>query len=225
MKLLHRSTISPTLSVRKGVTPVSKNTRLDPAELDLRQGDHVCGLYLGNDARDALLFDFLRSGLARSEKCVCIIDQEDHVGVLDRLATDGDVDSYISSQQLEMLTPWEAYLRSPDFSSEDMLSFWSDSVTSAINSGHFHSARTTGDTTSVLRELGGRMDEFIGYESELNRFVQQHPVVVMCLYNLEVLGGNILVDLMKTHPKLILGGMLIENPHFLSPDEFLSSRR
>jgi hypothetical protein len=43
-------------------------------------------------------------------------------------------------------------------------------------------------------------------------------------YDLDAFGGGILVDLMKTHPKLLLGGMLLENPHALSPDEFLAER-
>jgi hypothetical protein len=67
------------------------------------------------------------------------------------------------------------------------------------------------------------MDDFMKYESELNNFVEQQPVAVMCLYNLEMVDGGILVDLMKTHSKLILGGMLLQNPHSLSPDEFLAT--
>jgi hypothetical protein len=34
-----------------------------------------------------------------------------------------------------------------------------------------------------------------------------------------------MVDLIKTHPKLLLGGLLIDNPHYLSPDEFRATRR
>jgi hypothetical protein len=46
----------------------------------------------------------------------------------------------------------------------------------------------------------------------------------MCLYDLAAFGGGILVDLMKTHPTLILGGMVLENRHCLTADEFLASR-
>jgi hypothetical protein len=203
---------------------VTESTSPDPLVIDLSPGDHVCGFYLGSEARDRLLLGVLRGGLVAGEKCVCIIDKDDHAGILDMLDGDDQVDGHASSEKVEMLTPWETYLHSPDFSSEDMLAFWSSTVTRALGGGQFTAARTTGDTTAVLRELEGRMDAFIGYESELNRFVQEHPVAVLCLYNLELVGGGILVDLMKTHPKLILGGMVLENPHSLSPDEFLASR-
>jgi hypothetical protein len=203
---------------------VSDNTHLHLVGLNLGPGDHVCGLYHGSEARDELLMAFLRGGLTRGEKCVCILDQDDHAGVIAMLALDVDVESDALTQQLEMLTPLDTYLRSAEFSSDDMLSFWSDTVTAALIGGQFTAARTTGDTTSVLSALDGRTRDFIGYESELNRFVQKHPMAVMCLYDLETLDGGILIDLMKTHPKLILGGLLLENPHSLSPDEFLTSR-
>jgi hypothetical protein len=70
-----------------------------------------------------------------------------------------------------------------------------------------------------------KVEELIGYESELNRFLPRYPQWFMCLYDLETFGGAILVDLLRTHPKLLLGGMLLENPHYLSPDEFLAQRR
>jgi hypothetical protein len=41
---------------------------------------------------------------------------------------------------------------------------------------------------------------------------------------LEKIGGGIVVDLLTTHPKLMLGEMVLENPHDLSPDGFLATR-
>ena len=45
----------------------------------------------------------------------------------------------------------------------------------------------------------------------------------MCMYDLERFGGGVVVDLLKTHPKLLLGGVLIDNPHALTPDEYEGS--
>jgi hypothetical protein len=36
--------------------------------------------------------------------------------------------------------------------------------------------------------------------------------------------GSMMVDLLRTHPRILLGGMLIENPCCLTPDEFLATR-
>jgi hypothetical protein len=48
--------------------------------------------------------------------------------------------------------------------------------------------------------------------------------MILCLYDLDLFGGGLVVDLLKTHPKIVLGGMVLENPHFMSPDEFRASR-
>ena len=189
--------------------------------LDLQSGDHVCGLYLDNAARDSLLLAFLRAGLAGGEKCVCILDEGAHAGVLGDLA--GDAATAVATHQLELTTPDATYLSTDRFSSDAMLTYWSKVVTDGL-SGGFVAARVSGDVTWMLTAAEGAMKDFVSYESELNRFVAQHPVIVMCLYDLAAFGGGILVDLMKTHPKLILGGMVLENPHCLTADEFLASR-
>jgi hypothetical protein len=53
----------------------------------------------------------------------------------------------------------------------------------------------------------------------------EHPQVILCLYDLQRHGAGILLDLLTTHPKVLLGGIVLENPHYLSPDEYQASRR
>jgi hypothetical protein len=192
--------------------------------IEMYPGDHICALYDGDQARDELVLSFLRSGLDSGDKCICILDEGDHQVVLSQFDDHRSAHSTGLSAQLDLMTPSETYLKSSQFSSVEMLNFWSDSINSAVGDGQFGAARVTGDTTWLLSAAEGTIRDFMGYESELNRFVHQHPVSILCLYDLDAFGGGILVDLMKTHPKLLLGGMLLENPHALSPDEFLAER-
>jgi hypothetical protein len=34
-----------------------------------------------------------------------------------------------------------------------------------------------------------------------------------------------MVDLLKTHPRLLIAGMVLDNPHYLSPNEFRLARK
>ena len=52
----------------------------------------------------------------------------------------------------------------------------------------------------------------------------QHPQVVLCFYELDVFSGELLVDVLKTHPKVLIGGMVLDNPYYLAPDEFFAMR-
>ncbi|MEY2584462.1 MAG: hypothetical protein QOD80_488, partial [Verrucomicrobiota bacterium] len=44
-------------------------------------------------------------------------------------------------------------------------------------------------------------------------------------YNLSKCGGNLIIDVMRTHPMILIGGIVQENPFFVPPDEFLRELR
>jgi len=68
------------------------------------------------------------------------------------------------------------------------------------------------------------VEDFVGYEARLNHFLPRYPQVVLCLYELDRFSGEVLVDVLKTHPKVLFGGMVLDNPYYLAPDEFLATR-
>jgi hypothetical protein len=44
----------------------------------------------------------------------------------------------------------------------------------------------------------------------------------MCLYDMDQFGSGALVNLVMTHPRMLMGGMVIENPYYLTADEVLA---
>jgi hypothetical protein len=153
---------------------------------------------------------------------MCIVDDEVE-GVRSALGAAADLSAAIGGRGLDIRSSKETYLRHGTFSTQEMLDFWDDSVGSALNDDGFPFVRSTGETTWTLKELPGLYD-FLTYEAELNRFLPRYPQVILCLYDLDHFGGQILVDILKTHPKVLMGGTVLENLHYLEPDEFLASR-
>ena len=41
--------------------------------------------------------------------------------------------------------------------------------------------------------------------------------------NLDQFGGEVVINIVKTHPQVLVRGILIENPYYVGPDEFLRS--
>lgn len=197
-------------------------TTLGIPGFEIDPGDHVCAFYMGTRERDDVLFPFLRAGLHAGEKCLCIVDTTEPAEVVSGIGGGLDVDQYVASQQLDVRTPSSSYLRGGGFSMAQMLGFLTETVQAAIGDG-YDFVRVTGEASWLLGGPPGT-DEFLDYESELNRFAPQFPQAVLCLYDLELFGGGMMVDLLKTHPKLLLGGLVLENPHYLSPDEYRASR-
>jgi hypothetical protein len=141
--------------------------------------------------------------------------------VLDRLGEtigDVDVEACLASKQLELWPSEETYLRSGEFSPDDMMAFWEAKVATATSDGGYSFARLVGEM-SWLARVGLDRKLLMYYESSARLFARQYPQSVLCLYDLRKLGSGVLFDLLKTHPKLLLGGMVLENPHYLTPEE------
>jgi hypothetical protein len=48
---------------------------------------------------------------------------------------------------------------------------------------------------------------------------------VICTYDLATIGGETVIDIIRTHPMVIIGGVLQQNPFFVPPEEFLRELR
>jgi len=48
---------------------------------------------------------------------------------------------------------------------------------------------------------------------------------VICNYNPSKFGATVAMDIMRTHPLVIIGGLLRENPFFVPPQQFLDEMR
>jgi hypothetical protein len=45
------------------------------------------------------------------------------------------------------------------------------------------------------------------------------------LAGVDLCGQNQAIDITRTHPRVIIGGLLRENPFFVTPDQFLEEMR
>jgi len=189
--------------------------------VQLSPGDHICAFYPSLAERDEILIPYLREGMDYGDKCICVLDNADSGSLGASIGPSGRTDT-ANREQLELLRSEDIYLESGEFSTKRMIEFWDTSVGDAL-AGGFEFARAAGEMTWALREMPG-VEELIGYESLLNKFLPKYPQVILCLYELGRFSGEVLVDVLKTHPKVLLGGMLLDNPYYLEPDEFLASR-
>jgi len=189
--------------------------------VDIAPGDHICAFYPTLAERDEIFVPYLRDGLRTGDKCIAVLDTDD----LDDLgqALSAEFPAVAGNKdQLDMRHSRNTYLADGAFATEAMLKFWEDSVIGAMADG-FQFTRIVGEMTWALSNLPG-VDELVSYEAKLNRLLPRFPQVVLCLYELDRFDGDVLVDVLKTHPKVLMGGILLDNPYYLEPEEFLASR-
>lgn len=186
----------------------------------LAAGDHVCGFYYGEQERDSILLPFLRNGLQAGDKCVAVVDSTRPAELLERIGAGPD---RVASGQVEFYDSAETYLRTGSFHPELMISFWEERARAATEDGRFGFARVVGEM-SWLERVAPPRESVVRYETWADGFAARYPHAVLCLYDLRRLGSGILLDLLRTHPKLLLGGLVLENPHHITGDEFAAAR-
>lgn len=54
----------------------------------------------------------------------------------------------------------------------------------------------------------------------LNDVLPNYDDPVICTYDVNLLTGPLAVDILRTHPVAIIGGVLIENSFFSRPEDF-----
>jgi hypothetical protein len=63
--------------------------------------------------------------------------------------------------------------------------------------------------------------DLVEYETRLNYVLPKYDDPVICTYDLSRFGSTVAMDILRTHPIVVIGGVLQENPFFVRPDEFL----
>jgi len=183
-------------------------------QIDLQPGSHVCAFYRGDSDRDQLLTAYLGAGLTAGDKCICVVDSAYTAKRLELLpATCGGPGPF--DGQLDIHLPESTYLAGGEFTTSDMLTFWAESMVKAEIEGYSF-CRLVGEMTWALRDAPG-VEHLVGYESELNRVTSSCPVIVLCLYDLNLFSGEVVVNIVKTHPQVLVQGILVENPYYVGP--------
>ena len=190
----------------------------------LRDVRHVCALFDGDDAEYRVLLPFIKDGLECGEKAIHVINptqQQDH---LNRLASAGiDPAAAQQSGQLELRTNTDFYLQDGYFDQDRMLDVFEQFARSRAK-GSFPLSRICCRMDWVVEDPA-RVDQVIEYEARVNDVWRNHGDVVICTYHLGQFGAAAVIDILRTHPMVIVGGILHENPFFVPPEEFLREFR
>lgn len=166
---------------------------------------------------------FFKEGYERGEKIFHIVDGRHRDQHLCSCREAGmDVDTALSNGQLEVRTWEEAYLRDGYFDGDRMCRILEDVLQMAREKHGM--TRLMGNMEWALETAPGVTD-IVEYESKLNYVIPRYPDPVVCVYDLNRHSGAVVMDILRTHPMVIIGGVLQENPLYVHPDIFLQELR
>ena len=121
--------------------------------------------------------------------------------------------------QLELRRWQDAYLRGDRFDQDAMLALLEEVLQSGEASGYPLTRLVAHMEWALLDKPG--VDDLLEYETRLNYMLPKYDDPVICTYDLSKFSASAAMDIMRTHPVVIVGEVLQENPFFVPPDQFL----
>src|SRR5438105_11672075 len=185
---------------------------------------HICGFFRKPEEEYHLLLPFIKEGIERGEKAFHVVDpklRDDHIRWLNSAGI--DVVEAEKSGQFELCHWDEMYLREGCFDTDRMLALWRDVLVAAGQRG-FPRTRLVAHMEWALEDREG-VSDLLEYEARFNLMDLGGRDAVICAYDLTRFSGDVIMGVLRTHPMVILGGVLQENPFFIPPEQFLQELR
>jgi hypothetical protein len=187
---------------------------------DHGQSRHICAFFNGIDEQHRVLRSFIKDGFGQGDKAFHLVDPELREEHLKWLGEAGiDVEGALESGQLEVRLWQDACLRGDRFDQGAMLALIEEQLESGATAGSKRIRLLANMEWSLLDKPG--VDDLLEYEARLNYVIPKYDGAVICAYDLSKFGASVVIYALRTHPLVIIGGLLQENPFFVPPDQLL----
>jgi hypothetical protein len=187
--------------------------------------NHVCAFFNSMEEEHRVLRAFYKDGFDRDEKATHIVSGENGEDYIKRLVGSGiNVEEMMAAGQLEVLAWTDLYLRVFRFDHDAILDSVEELIQSGVHAGYAHT-KLIGHHMDWFFVDKPAMSNLVKYEARLNLLLSKHDCPVICNYDLSKSGASAAVDTLRTHPLVIIGGLLREKPFFVPPNQFLRVRR
>jgi hypothetical protein len=183
-------------------------------------GTHMCLIYDDDGERRKLVARFLDAGLRGGEKVAYFADvvTPDEVrawlaGMGVELPGNGGAAQFHVSEARTTYCPEGAFV--PDRMLDTLRAFHRTTCDEG-----YPGSRVSGEMSWALRGIPGS-DRLMEYEALVNDVLVAHPITAICQYDARRFDGKLIFDVLKVHPMMVVNGMIVRNPYYLRPQEFL----
>jgi hypothetical protein len=184
---------------------------------------HACAFFTSKREEYRVMLPFMAEGFAAGDKLVNIIDGRHRDERLAELRSAGiDVEFAERSGQLELL-PWEqAHIVEGRFDQDRMLT---DLDRQAARSDDRYSPMRLWSNMEWALEGFPGAEDIVEYEARFNYIWPKTNNVYVCVFDAKRFSAESMMQMMRTHPFVIIDGIMVENELYVPPDEFLRDIR
>jgi hypothetical protein len=181
---------------------------------------HVCAFFHSQEEEYQVALPFLRDGLKAGDRAVQIVNKRERTERMQRLNEAGvDVEAAESRGQLEIRTWENTYLRSGRFDQFATIALLEEVAMRGQSQGS-GTTRLWANMEWALEGFPG-VNDVVEYESRLNYVLPNYDMPTVCTYDVNKFSASVIVDVLRAHPLVIMGGVVRPNLFYVPPNGFL----
>jgi hypothetical protein len=186
----------------------------------LREHRHVCAFFSSAAEEYDTLMPFVCEGINCGHRAYHVLPDRHKQDHFQRLRNAGiDVEKAMKSRQLEIAVPEDTYLRTGRFDKNAMLVLIQLALKAGPELG-FPLTRMIAHAEAAVDDWKSGYD-WVEYEMRLNGVLPNYDDPVICTFDATLLTAPHAIDILRTHPMVIIGGVLVENSFFTRPQDFI----
>lgn len=190
-----------------------------PAWLDdlaIAAGDHVIAI-VSEDRDVDLLTSYYSPALEAGDPCVAVASPETATEIAESLR---EAELVGKTDLLTVHNPGQLGTREDgNFDVEQFLARGGEDIGRLIENGATRIRH--GGIMRWLDDVGVSDEDRIYLEARINQVIEGSCMSGFCVYDSRHIGGHLLVQLLRTHPKVLLDGRVIHNPFYTTPDKVI----
>jgi len=190
---------------------------------DFPAGIHVCQIISENEERQESLLKFLVAGIKEGERACCFSEHVDEA-LLKEFFNNYNIsfNDVIDSGALMVSGVKEIYFQGNCFNPDTMLGLLKNYHDESEEQG-YQAARVIGEMSPEVQDVPGG-DRLLEYESRVSQLLQEYPVTAVCQYDARLFDGATIMEVLKVHPYMVVRGSIVNNPFYISPEEYLAEK-
>ena len=182
---------------------------------------HACAFFHTKEEEYRVLMPFIQEGFERGDRAAHIVSAELRAAHIETLAAAG-IDTATAEERglLDVRTWDETYLQDGHFDQYRMI----DTLLKLIAPENAPAGKISRAVASMSWALEDRpgVDDIVDYEARLNAALPAQHDPVVCTYDLSEFDATVVIDILRTHPMVIIGGILQENPFFVPAEQMIA---
>lgn len=188
----------------------------------IRPGTHVCFIYDSPDQRlDAL--GRIMAGVLRGGGSTTYFAWDSDIDVIrTHLMQRGVPPHLLEAPRFDVKAAGEVYTPDGRFDRRrmlDRLAAFYDRAAEGVEGTVFF----TGEMEWAQQgDLPGR-EQLVAYEQAVNTVIRSHPFSAICQYDARAFDGDLLFEIVKAHPLMLVRNQILPNPYYEEPPEAANS--